>query len=649
MRGFLAVFERELSQRRLLAVLALGFGAVAVVMPILPGLHKGGSTLAELRGGMALGLALLLSALTAVYLGGSILASDLLERRLGFYFARPISGWALWAGKVAAAVALTFGAGLLVLLPAALFGGDLNLAGYWGLNVMDSPRGFVLWGIGLLFLLFAANAVSVMVRSRSPWIAFDLVALVVVAAVISDAWDRLRLVGIVPSGQPHGIDSLVWLTRSWAVVPLAAMAAAGAVQVLRGRTDLRRAHRALSGTLWGLLLAFAIGFEGFTFWMVSAGPEDLAGVTEVVAPPAGSSSPWVAMEGPAANRSGYSPRFLYDVTSGRTVRTGFSSPWWDVPVRISADGRRAVWLEFTESPYESPMVLYRLDLEAPGAQPVATPISFRFLPEGMAISPDGRRFAAVVFDRLTVDDVETGRLLAAVGLPRDTWQSRLAFPDPGHVRLYQVPADAGAQAALPEHAFDIVELDLATGKREATGRLSGGRGFVVWTLSPDGSRMILRTGSRLQLRDARTGELLASLGAGKQASASFLAGGRIAVPLSLPGARELQILAPDGTTELRRFRFEGVRKLALADQPAPGSLRIATSRTGDPRSPWEVRLLDLETGGVRSLGERKLAYLAPLSKNGGERLSLEGTEGVVWGAPFSVQERAVLKDASDRP
>jgi energy-coupling factor transporter ATP-binding protein EcfA2 len=119
------------------------------------------------------------------------------------------------------------------------------------------------------------------------------------------------------------------------------------------------------------------------------------------------------------------------------------------------------------------------------------------------------------------------------------------------------------------------------GRTETTGRLSGVNEMAAWALSPDGSCMVLRTGSRLQLRDARTGELLASLGAGKQASASFLTGGRIAVPIPLPGASwELQILAPDGTTKLRRFHFDGVQDLIPVDQPSPGTLRIVMSRTG---------------------------------------------------------------------
>jgi hypothetical protein len=652
MRGFLAVFERELTERRLLFVMALSLGVVAVALPLLPGFHQGGTTVAELRGGVALALAVVLSALTAVYLGGSVLASDLLERRLSFYFARPLSGWALWAGKVAAAAVLTFGGALLVLVPAVLFGGDLSPAGYLSLGVMDAGEAFLFWAASLVFLLFATNALSLMVRSRSPWITLDMVAVAVVGAVAWSARNRLVMEGVDPSRRPQGVDSLGWMEGAWILVPLAAVIAASAAQVLHGRTDLRRAHRAVSATLWSLLLALAIVTQGFTFWVVSAGPEDLVGITQVVAAPAGSVSSWIAIAGPAANRSGYNPGFLYDVASGRTLRTGFGagSPWWGVPARISADGRRAVWLEYQETPFKSPVVLYQLDLQEPGARPVATSISYGFMPQSFALSPDGRRFAAVQDERLTVDDVETGRLLASIPLSGVLRNPRLGFVSPGRLRLYQAIEKAplsGTTVFRPDLDFGIFELDLAAAKIEATGRLSGVLGLRGWTLSPDGNRMILRSGSRLQLRDARTGDLLASLGTGKEVSASFLPGNRIAVANPLPGKAgwELRVLAPDGETELRRFPFEGVQALIPVDSPTPGRLRIVTSGTGEPQSPWQVRVLDLESGAVKLDGTRDLAALVPPGDDGKSRISLEGKQGVVWTETATLRKRVILKDS----
>jgi hypothetical protein len=268
------------------------------------------------------------------------------------------------------------------------------------------------------------------------------------------------------------------------------------------------------------------------------------------------------------------------------------------------------------------------------------------MPKGFALSPDGRRVAAVRDERLTVDDIETGRLLASVPLTGELWSSRLAFVDPNRIRLYQFAARRSTPKPPVnplDYDFDISELDLATGKMAITGRFSGVRG-LMGILSPDGSRILLRTREQIQLHDARTGEPLAILGASKKAFASFLSGGRIAVALPAVGrGRELRVLAPDGATELRRFRFENARELIPVDQPSPGSLRIVTSSTEDPRSPWEVRLLDLETGGVQSQGTRELAALVPPNKDGEIRISLEGKQGVVWTDMSTLRRRVILK------
>lgn len=642
MRGFFAVFERELAERRLLAAAALGFGVLAAALPLVPGFQKGGLTDAEVRGGVALGLALILSSLTAVFLGGSVLASDLLQRRLGFYFSRPLSGWALWTGKMAAALVLTFGTALLALLPAVLLGGSLDPGGLWGMGRAVGGRDvFFLWAAGLLLLLFGTNALVVMVRSRSPWVAFDIAALVLVAAAVWDAYSRLLRagVGMAPSAQ-WWVDPLslyAWMGNALILGSLAGLAVAGAIQVVRGRTDVQRAHRSLSVALWAVLAVLGLTFEILTLWWVRVSPSDLLGVNQVVAAPAGASS-WIAFEGPAAHRPGYNPAFLYDVESGHTLRTqmGPLAAWWSLPLRISNDGSRAVWLEFEGLPFRSPVSLYRLDLRRPGARPEATRISLLSGPEGLALSPDGHRVAIASRNRLTVEDVDTGRLLASAGYGGELWFSRLSFAGPDRVRLYQAPGQIETGFA----PYGIFELDVATGKIAQTGRLSDVHGYSGWLVSRDGERALLRTRTQLQLRDASTGELLADLGAPNR-SASFLDDGRVTL---VSPEKDLIILNRDGARELRRFRLEGARALIPVDQPTPGSLRVVTSRTGDPGSPWGLHLLDLQTGAVRSLGDRRLALLgAP--KRTGAKLSLEGAQGVVWKEPYSLRERVVLKDA----
>ena len=119
MRGFAAVFGREVSEWwKSLAVASLALGTLAAVLPLF--MDRPEFPVAELRSAMSLLFAFLLSAALALLLGGSVVSSDLSEKRLGFYFARPLPGWALWTGKMTAAAALACGGGLLVLVPSLL-------------------------------------------------------------------------------------------------------------------------------------------------------------------------------------------------------------------------------------------------------------------------------------------------------------------------------------------------------------------------------------------------------------------------------------------------------------------------------------------------------------------------------------------------
>src|SRR4051812_36820470 len=190
MRGFLAIFEREIVERRLLAVAALALGLIPPMVPLLPGMPS--ASPAELRSGVALSLALVLSFVFALLLGGSVIVRDLVEHRLGFYFARPLTGGAIWAGKLAAAAVLAAGAGLLVLLPPPLLGGVPDPSGSWGATwvALSRPEIAAVWLGALLLIVAVSHAAGVIFRSRSPWLLVDLAALGVTAAIV---WTCLKV------------------------------------------------------------------------------------------------------------------------------------------------------------------------------------------------------------------------------------------------------------------------------------------------------------------------------------------------------------------------------------------------------------------------------------------------------------------------
>ncbi len=638
MRGFAAVFGREVSEWwKSLAVASLALGVLAAALPAF--MNRPEFPTAELRSAMSLLFAFLLSAALALLLGGTVVSSDLSEKRLGFYFTRPLPGWALWTGKMTAAAALACGGGLLVLVPSLLLGSGPGLRGDLEtvLPVRMGDLGWVpLLGICVLYLLLAAHALSVILRARSPWIGLDIAALGCIAALFAMARERLILAGVTGSSPVMATDIGLLLL----ILPI--LFTAGAVQVLHGRTDIRRGHRFLSGTLWGLLLALMLLFEVSSRWIVHASPADLQAVSAVTAPGEGS---WIALSGPARGRLGYQPSFLYDVSTGRFTRPRFGLSYYvgpTLPLGFSADGRRAVWMEFQDRPFGSPLVVCYQDLDRPDAEPVRTNILFESfpLPEALAVSPDGARFVTIHKRRILVTEVGTGRLLASVPEPMDIPFSRLFFVGPDRVRLYVSTGVQDMHSVVSE--LQVFEVNVPAATVERTGRVSSLPGYRGWSLSPPGDRAILRSRKELRLHDARTGELLVSLEGGGRRFASFLRDGRVAASRSTPEGMELRILAPDGRTELRRFRFPGSRRLAMVDQPAADRLRIATAGTLDQPRDWDVRLLDLGTGKVRSAARRTLTVVDFLEN--GPAFDAADTDGVVWYDWAAGQDRAILKN-----
>ncbi|HEY0558008.1 MAG TPA: hypothetical protein VGG20_27410 [Thermoanaerobaculia bacterium] len=659
MRGFAAVFTREIFERRLLGVVSLALGVVAVVLPLIPGLLTGGLSVGELQGALAFGCALLLTVLLALFLGGSVIASDLVERRLGFYLARPLAGWAVWAGKMAAALMLVLGAGFLVFLPALLAGGSFNLNGVWGLGEY-SVTGVSLvltWAIGLLLLLLATHAVSVVIRARSVWALLDILALALVAGLVWGALRWLHSEGVVFrltywSRRLGQLGILAWMEIGFFVALLLALALAGAFQVMQGRTDVRRSHRVLSLSLWGVLLTAAFLFMGVAGWTLSAGPDDLLGVTHIVASPGGR---WVAFTGPAEWRPGYDPSFLYDVDTGRSIRARFGVlslyNTFDSWMRFSADGRRAVWLELENPPY-APVVLYQIDLTRPGARPQRTSITLPAVPSGLALSPDGRRVAIYPWDRrLTVEEIG-GRLLAAVPFSGGSLPL-LAFVGNDRVRIFdsQFAFDGSRNLMLsrdPATGPDIFELDLIASppRLVPTGVMPRLPQVQEMSLSPDAGAVLQRSRQTLQLFDARSGAVLAVLGDGG-ARGSFLKDGRIALVSRVPGGQELRLLSPDGRAGLWRIPFPGARTLTVADQrDASGPLKVVTSGPGPSDPTHQIWQVDLDHGTARSLGRRQLASLENpmialrLPKRA---RSLSAKDGLIWLDFSTFRQRVVLK------
>ncbi len=609
MKGFLAVFGRELAERRLFLLTGI-VGLVPLLLPLLPAAPMGDAQ--ALRVSSAAAAALVASVALALLLGGTVIGTDLSQNRLGFYFSRPLPGWAIWLGKIAAAFTLTAAITLLLLLPALLVDGLRPMRGIGDMlpllslaergNRHGSTLGLgsflIAWALVVLALVLVAHTVGVMARARSWLLGLDIGACCLAIELVRRAAWRLFRLGA------GGAFSLV--TIGFLAAGLAALALAGAVQVARGRTDLARGHRLLSATLWGVLLAAALTAQVYMRWVAAATPAELTALHVIAPAPAGR---WMAVGGPAAHRLGFEPEFLVDTASRRFIPL---SPLLAREPRFSADGRRAVFLG--EETGIAGHGVYTVDLTAPEPKPVRSRFAFAAPPSTFAISPDGERVAGFVGRRLIAADLSTGRLLATVSLEPSlsATEDGLLFTDPSHLRAY-----------LWEHSLEspgtrILEADLATGRSAETG---GFRGFTSGRrdLSADLGRLIVQSFRGMEASDAHAPLQAVEAGTGRHlldfpsrgrssVLVRCLAAGRYAERVLVPGGgRAVALLVLDaGGGELRRVAFPAPRFVALGGQPDADRLVYAVSADGKA---WTSYLLDVRTGGTRLLGDR----LAPLS------------------------------------
>jgi hypothetical protein len=595
MRGLLAVASRELVERRNAFVAAAVAAVLPLLAPILSGTH--GANAAELRAVAALTVAAALAAALALGYGAAMISGELKERRLGFFFARPLSGLAIWGGKFLAGVVMVWVAPAIVLLPTWLVTPG---PGPWRSG--DELLLLALMATAAVALLALAHAAGVAIRARSPWLVVDVVMLVVCTLLVRSAALRLLDEGAT--------DAWTWsLTGLLVAVPLVVIVA-GAVQVVSGRTDLRRGHRALSLTLWIPLLAVSLVGQAYSWWVVHPTIADLRGVESMHPAPQGS---WLALAGPARGRGGYVPGFFLDVDHSRTVKLQGSFRW-ELPVTFSADGRHAAWLVPSDGSGTGPRVeLMTIDLADDRPRPRSTLISFASRVAALEFSPDRRSLVAVENGTLSVSDVSSGELLAAVRLPAGRVSTnRMWFVGDGILRFPQFEPSAADQKI---GAIVIVEFDIAARRLRDSGRIEPAGEYEALFLRVDPrSNRILRRVQRPRdggptLHDATTGALLADLVApekGWLGFPAFLADGGIAVAETREGRARLRVFTPEGAPLWSIDLGEGYRAFP-AGESAPGRLLVVVRESEDllPAGSRSV-LVDLGTRTADPLPSRQV-------------------------------------------
>ncbi len=562
MRALLAITARELRERWTLplAMFVWGF-ALLFLVRYVDVTARPLATMAAVAG--AWGIALLM--------GGSVIARDLADGRLAFFFARPVPWWSIAGGKLLAAFLMSVAAPIAGLLPAVIF--DWNPAkDAEGLGQLVTGGGLALLLALLLALVCFGHVASVVYRARSTWAAIDFV--LVGACVWGGVWlfYAFKRLGIVLSGPPASTWSVVPLLLLVAAVPLSAAVA----QVAAGRSDLRRGHKALSLTFWSGVLVWLAVLAGLLLRERAVTPAALAdrGVT--------AASPDGRLISLVGSRRGAYAAFVLDTVTGRSLRLGLGSR-----PAFSGDGRFAAWVE--EAPFWRHDRATEVQLARPADGGIATEtveLATR-LPagdiHGLALSPRADRLAVVQNTTLSVYEIPSGRALSSTAAADGDWMAA-AFLEDGQLRAFRrvrTALGAPGQGVVPGR---VEVVSLTGGVPDSATRLDA-VGLAFLSSPADGDLVLLHeplAPSVFSLHDPRTGRRLRTFsgeGGFQVASARLLEDGGVALIETLAPSRRLRLARegqPDRLAELPQGS-------ALISAGPPGLLavgRFELSRVG---------------------------------------------------------------------
>jgi hypothetical protein len=588
----LALTAREMRERWLLLAGALASGFFPLILPafgqprdVMPVVGAAG--------------AILLGAAAAFITGSSMLARDAANGRLGFLFSRPVSWPVIWTGKWLAALVLSVATGLLAAIPWMVAYPVATVGGRHGdswLRVMHDVPGAVTCFVAIVLAVGLANFGATLFRSRSPWMALDLVLLLGALWATRRFVAPLLLFGVVrvPSGWPPVLP----------VLPLAIGFLAGSMaQVAFGRTDVRRAHAALSIAFWTVVGVALVTAAGYWRWSTSAGLSDV----NAYAMTAGPGGKWIHVEGWAARSGHYAHGFLVDTTSGRHARLpGPSGDFERRPLglQFSADGRSAAVLWIGGQAAE--LDVYELASRAPKVTEVVLessppPTSVT----AFALSPNSQSVFVVHESGASLFALPSGRRVATVTIGPGWRPAVVRFLSEEEARTWLVPSTEGPRGRARE--MRVVDLAADGTSRGATFPLTAalepdavGRGVVA-----DASgRRLLTPDQGVRLRDGATGALIATLSEGEgrlpwetRLPGLFLADGRVVVGAGAAGAKaRLLVFGQDGT-KLGEVPLElWPWGLTVGPEVAPGRVAVCPFRS--PYQAEESHVVDVGEGRV---------------------------------------------------
>jgi len=535
------IAAREVREKARLFLACAGLSLVPFAATLLPGARGQSGDVLAVVGGF---LAAILGFGIAVALGGSTIVRDLAERRMSFYFTKPVSAPAIWIGKATAGILVSLACFAIIAVPSALVARKA-----WAIQWLGDTEPLVIAAFTIVVLFFLSHTMSTIIRSRSPLLALDfLFSIVAVAAVCLIV--RPLVIGLAT-------DLAEMLLRAIGVAVVIVLALAPVWQLANGRSDIRRSHAALMRFLWPSIAIVLLIAGGTVAWLIRVSPTDIV-VSHVAQPRHGTS---VIVTGRAQRAADYHATFVIDRATGRSTRIG-TPPWWGS--QFSDDGRVHVWLQ--------PVGFFSLEgLELhtmQGATGIVMSPSASFV-----LSSDGSRVAITNGMLLTVHELATGKLLASgAGLDASS-RHQIFFLTPDVVRVFEYQRRLNAPTPLR-----IFELDVRARSIRKTGERMFEMTQQAVSVSGDGARMFIR-GSNV-IADGRTGETIAEIKTENLSSSRMLFDGRVALVTHDGLVPHLRIYDRDGAPR-RDVAFPKVRSVGIVGETENGKLILAsyTART----------------------------------------------------------------------
>lgn len=550
----------------------------------------------------------------AIILGASIVGRELTERRLSFYFSRPVHGTAIWFGKLLAGLVLATVSFAMIFVPSYLVGREK-----WEHAFSASPATLVTVSlIAILVLFLVSHAISTIIRSRSPLAGVDLLATAVSGGII---W-----IILVSLAQALALELATALAKTLVAALTLILISAGAFQLARGRADAKRNHIEMSKFLW---VSFAIVLAivgGYAIWVFAADVDDLKNPEGLISP----TGEWAIVGGLSPMRGDFHSSFVMNLANGEAVKlpvARFAGPEF-------SRGGNALVAETGPSGsrgnLSNEVILYRFGRDR---RPLRAGIAER---GGVVLSDDLNRVAVLGATTVSVHEIDSQRLLASAPMPHRRGNARGFFVTPDVLRILIVEKTTQADDVV-DITLRIFELDTRTRRITQTGSWMSTGAQLMMQASGDGSALLVNRlgkveGPRLAILDGRTGALRASLptGPGGFLGARFLSDGRLAV-MSAESPRVLHIFAADGT-HVRDIPLGPSARTRILTELASGKLIVALDMTealeGGTGRGWQTLVVDLNSGDVQRREQDVVPALQWWSTD--PRIDVPNATGVVF-------------------